>query len=95
MLAVHEKVRDTKREEESAMPCRVGITTDPDARRAYWQSQVAGFTGWRIRQTFSSKAKAQEYETQYAARYGCQAHAGGPEAPGMWYVYRFDYTRTR
>jgi len=77
------------------MPCRVGITTDPNARRAYWESQVVGLRDWRILKTFSRKAEAQEYETQYAAKYGCQAHAGGADTPGTWYVYRFDYTRTR
>ena len=77
------------------MPCRVGITTDPDTRRAFWQAQVVGFANWRILTTFRSKEKAQEYETWYARRYGCQAYAGGPDAPGTWYVYRFDYTRRR
>ena len=77
------------------MPCRVGITTNPDARRAHWQGQVVGFRDWRILKTFTNRSKAQEYETQYAARYGCQASGGGADAPGTWYVYRFDYTRTR
>ena len=76
------------------MPCRVGITTDPDARRVYWQNQVVGFTNWRILKSFRSKAEAQKYETQYAERYGCQAFPGGADAPGTWYVYRFDYMRT-
>ncbi len=75
------------------MSCRVGITTDPHTRRAYWQNQVVGFTNWRILKSFRHKTEAQEYETQYAERYRCQAHAGGPDAPGIWYVYRFDYTR--
>jgi len=83
------------REEENAMPCRVGITTDPDTRRAYWQNQVVGFTNWRILKSFRRRAEAQEYETQYAKRYGCQASPGGADAPGTWYVYRFDYSRTR
>lgn len=77
------------------MPCRVGITTEPDVRRAYWQNQVVGFTNWRILSRFRSKAEAQAYETRYARRYGCQASAGGADAPGTWCVYRFDYTRTR
>ena len=48
------------------MPCRVGMTTDPETRRAYWGSHVVGFKNWRILKTFSRKAEAQEYETQYA-----------------------------
>ena len=77
------------------MPCRVGITTNPGARRAYWQNQVVGFASWRILKNFRNKAAAQEYETQYALRYGCQAAPGGADAPGTWSVYRFDYTRRR
>ncbi len=77
------------------MPCRVGITTNPDARKAYWQNKVVGLKGWRILKRFGSKAKAQEYETWYASRYSCQASPGGASASGSWYVYRFDYTRTK
>ena len=77
------------------MPCRVGITTDPNARRAYWQTQIIGLTNWRILGSYRSRLQAQQYETQYAARYGCQAAPGGAGARGPWYVYRFNYTRTR
>ena len=77
------------------MPCRVGITTNPEARKAAWQSKVVGMKNWRILKQFRSKSKAQEYETQYAVRYGCQASPGGADAVGTWYVYRFDYTRTK
>ena len=78
----------------NVMPCRVGITTDPEARRAFWQSRVVGFTNWRILKTFRSRIAAQQYETEYASRYGCRAAPGGAHAPGPWYIYRFDYTRT-
>ena len=77
------------------MPCRVGMTTDPDARQSFWESQVVGLTNWRILGKYMNRAKAQQHKTQYASRYGCQAHAGGPDVTGPWYVYRFDYTRTR
>ncbi len=77
------------------MPCRVGITTDPDARQAYWQNQVVGFRNWQILNSFRSKEEAQGYETRYARRHGCQASAGGADVPGTWHVYRFDYTRRR
>jgi hypothetical protein len=75
------------------MLCRVGITTDPDTRREQWKSQVVGLKNWRILNSFRSKAKAQEYESRYARMHGCHAHPGGADAPGIWYVYRFDYTR--
>jgi hypothetical protein len=76
------------------MPCRVGITTDPDTRKLFWQNQVVGLKNWKILETFKSKEEAQGYETRYARRNNCQAHAGGADAPGTWYVYRFDYTRS-
>ena len=60
------------------MPCRVGITTDLEARRAYWEGQVEGLKNWRHLKTFSTKEEAQEYETDYADRYGCVSHGGGP-----------------
>ena len=75
------------------MPCRVGITTDPKGRRAYWETQVVGLKNWRILKKYPDKAKAQEHETQYAAKHGCQAYHGGADAQGIWCVYRFDYTR--
>jgi len=59
------------------MPCRVGITTDPKTRKLFWQSQVVGFTNWRILSKFKDRAEAQAYETRYARRYGCQASPGG------------------
>ena len=77
------------------MPCRVGITTDPDRRKAEWESKVVRLRNWRILNSYRSREKAQEHETRYAKRYGCQAAPGGAEAGGTWYVYRFDYTRTK
>jgi len=84
-----------QKEREVTMPCRVGITTDPESRRAYWESQVVGFSNWRILKSFRSKNQAQEYENQYAAQYDCEAHGGGPAIAGTWCVYRFDYIRSR
>ena len=77
------------------MPCRVGITTDPDNRKIYWAGRVVGFKNWRILAKYKSKERAQGHEDLYAKRNNCRAHAGGPDTPGMWYVYRFDYTREK
>lgn len=77
------------------MPCRVGITTRPDTRRTEWEAKVVGLSGWRIIGTHRSRAAAQEQESSYATRNGCQAHGGGRDANGPWSVYRFDYTRTK
>jgi len=83
------------------MPCKVGITTDPEARRAYWQNQAIGFMNWQILNIFRSKAAAKEYETAYALRHGCEAALGDSDALGTakesateydwWHVYHFDY----
>jgi hypothetical protein len=63
------------------MPCRVGITTNPEARKSQWASRCIGMTNWRILGTYRAETT------------GCHAHPGGNEAPGLWYVYRFDYVR--
>jgi hypothetical protein len=83
------------------MPCKVGITTDPEARRTYWKDQTIGFTNWQILDTFRSKAAAKEYETAYALRHGCEVALGDSDAFGKakesateyewWYIYHFDY----
>jgi len=77
------------------MPCRVGITTNLDARKAFWESKVYGLTNWRVLAGYRSREEAQAHETRYANRYNCQSSPGGGKARGSWYVYRFDYTRTR
>lgn len=77
------------------MPCRVGITTDTETRKAYWKGEVEGFSGWLILAKYSTRDKAQAHEDRYARQNKCQASAGGDTARGPWYVYRFDYTRTK
>ena len=73
------------------MPCRVGITTDLKTRKSYWSNKVNGFKKWRKLREFKNKKEAQDYENWYAKRYKCKAHAGGPETPGTWCAYRFNY----
>jgi hypothetical protein len=83
------------------MSCKIGITTDPEARQAYWKDQAIGLTNWQILDTFRSKTAAKEYETQYALRHGCKTALSDSDALGKakesateydwWYVYHFDY----
>ena len=83
------------------MPCKIGITTNQEASRVYWQNQAIGFTNWQILNIFRSKAAAREYETAYALRHGCKAALGTSESPIIgrepktehewWYIYHFDY----
>ena len=74
------------------MPCRIGITTDPQERRAYWQNQHPTLRNWQILGVYPTKSQAQQVETQTARNRGCQASPGGagPEA-AQWSVYYFDY----
>jgi hypothetical protein len=83
------------------MPCKIGITTNQEGSRVYWQNQVTGFTNWQILEVFRSKAAAEEYKTAYALRHGCKTAGGTSESPitarepteeyEWWYVYHFDY----
>ena len=84
------------------MPCRVGITTNPSDRRTFWEGQVVGLRNW-TQQYIGSKNDAQNAENSRQAscngngrRGHCHAHHGGgdPETIG-WYVYEFDYDRSR
>lgn len=76
------------------MPCRVGISTNPDERKRYWSGRVTGLRDWRIVSRHSTKSAAQRAETDYAERSGCVANPGGagPER-ATWLVYRFTYDR--
>jgi hypothetical protein len=86
---------------EDLMPCKIGITTNPEGTRVYWQNQAKEFADWQILEIFRSKAAAKEYETAYALRHGCEAALGHSDSPrttreptiehDWWYVYHFDY----
>lgn len=80
------------------MPCYVGMTTDPERRRAEQENAVVGLRSWKILKRFdtgNSYDRALVYEEDYARRHGCEAEPGGRRAPGPWYVYYFEYTRKR
>lgn len=77
------------------MPCRVGITTNPQERRAFWESQVHGLRNWRILAKYSTKKEAQDHETRHALSYNCKASGGGRDADGIWHVYKFEFTRSK
>ncbi len=77
------------------MPCRVGITTNLARRKSEWESQVIGLKDWSTKGPYN-REEAQKLEDQIAARYGCNAHHGGADASSnRWYVYWFNYTRTK
>ena len=74
------------------MGCRIGITTNPGARRRHWESQYPTLRNWRIVSRHESKSEAQREENRLARLYGCEAHPGGdgPER-AKWCVYMFEY----
>ena len=59
------------------MACRVGMTTDPEGRRAYWQRQHPTLRNWQILQVVNTKSEAQRLESSYAHQYGCVSSPGG------------------
>jgi hypothetical protein len=84
------------------MPYRIGITTNPEERRVYWQNRTPGFSDWQILETFRSKAAAREYQTEFALRHRCEEAPLDVDFLGRekelvtehehwWYVYYFGY----
>ena len=76
------------------MPCRVGMTTDPTARRKFWENKHPTLKNWRILASDLSRQMAQQRENREARERGCQASGGGddPDKPGArWSVYCFEY----
>lgn len=76
------------------MGCRIGITTNLEARKTYWAGIYRGFRDWQVMGGPFSKTKAQAEEDRLAAAHRCEAHAGGddPDYPGaQWYVYGFNH----
>ncbi len=84
------------------MPCRVGITTNPMARKTHWEREVVGLSNWKESRV-GSKAKAQQEENkrknncnQAGKRGTCYGNPGGGDPDnGTWYVYEFDYVRRK
>ena len=77
------------------MPCRVGITTDPERRRHEWQERFPALHHWQILACGLTKHDAQIRQTLEAIRHGC-AHApiGSEVENTSWSVYYFEYNQT-
>ena len=80
------------------MPCRIGITADPEGLKKIWEDQVYGLTNWKILKENLTMRQAQDYESEYLrGRYneftGHPGSSGEPEDYlNRWVVYRFEYT---
>ena len=74
------------------MPCRIGISMNPDERRAHWERECLNLRNWQVLGRFPSKSAAQAHETSEAARLGCDASPGGAgDEHATWYVYYFEH----
>ncbi len=74
------------------MSCRVGMTTDIDSRKRYWEGQHSGLYGWEILGTYNTKTEAQNAENNFASSCGCVSHPGGDgNEDDTWHVYKFSY----
>ena len=76
------------------MACRIGITTNLQARKAHWQSVHPTLNSWQILGGPTSKSDAQAIETKLAKQYNCEAYPGGDDpddGSNQWYVYGFNY----
>lgn len=76
------------------MACRVGMTTDPGERKAYWEARHPTLRNWRIVKSRLTYDEALELEKTTAERGGCEYSPGGQRKRGrVWSVYRFTYGR--
>ena len=77
------------------MACRIGITTDLESRKEYWESIYKNLRNWQVLAgPYDTKEEAQTEENRLAAKHGCEAHPGGADDEGdaPWYVYGFDHS---
>lgn len=68
------------------MTCRVGMSTMPNSRIAYWKGK--GYAGGEIIVSKLTYDQAQAREKQEASERGCISEPGGERVPGeVWSVY--------
>ena len=72
------------------MPCRVGITTDPERRKREWINHYGSINNWMQWGPYT-RDHAQNEENRIAHAYNCVSHPGGPESGHSWYVYKFNF----
>lgn len=70
------------------MVCRVGMSTNPDGRIAYWREKEGHTHGKILRRNLTCK-QALNMEKSVAKRLGCKSGPGGRPVPGrVWSVYQ-------
>ena len=74
------------------MATRIGITTDPEAHKAYLERVYQPLSHWRIEAGPLTKAAAQQRKRYLIAWRGCEAQRDDAEAVNAtWYVYSFKH----
>ena len=76
------------------MSCRVGITTDIETRKAYWERECPNMTNWKVLSQGLDRAVAQSMEDSISLAHGCDASGGGDDSDDIsatWSVYRFEF----
>ena len=72
--------------------CRVGMTTDLQARRSAWRAQYPNLRNWQILASGLTYDEALRVERLEAERRGCESSGGGPRNnQSNWSVYYFEY----
>ena len=74
-----------------SMPCRIGITSDVKAQRAYWNKRVNGLTMWKVLGMYPRRQEAGEAAAQFAIQVNCRVWPAKGNEPGPWDVYYFEY----
>ena len=73
------------------MACRVGMSTDPDGRMAYWKTKENCLSG-RVVASKLTYDEALAMEKSLAEKDGCRYSGGGQRVSGrVWSVYRMSY----
>ncbi len=77
------------------MNCRIGMTTNPEQRRAQWLVEYPSMRNWKVLMgPIGDKATAQVAEAKLSQELGCISSPGGndPDDPlAPWFIYRFEY----
>ena len=76
--------------------CRIGITTNLEARKQFWKGkyleQGKVIKNWTVLSVHQSKSATQKVETRTAKKQNCVAYPGGKNSTKTtWYVYKFEY----
>lgn len=73
------------------MKKRVGMTTDPERRKQFWQNLYPSLKNWKIIRENLNYQEAQDLERHYEILGYERGAGGGYVADYTWSVYTFEY----